>query len=243
VGIGDAQFHASASDASGLVPWFPRRKSELDSYADNLLAYGAELDADHPGFTDPAYRERRAEITRRAREHREGQPLPRVEYTAEEVKAWGIIYDKLSEMHAKHACKEYRYIFPLLERECGYSRSNIPQLEDVSKFLKATTGFTLRPVSGLLSPRDFLNGLAFRVFHCTQYVRHPSQPLYTPEPDAVHELLGHVPLFADPDVADLSQEIGLASLGASEEEIKRLSTMCECELSECGVLGADEQCF
>jgi len=211
------------SIGSREVPWFPVTESDVDEIATLILSGGEDLEADHPGFKDQDYRSRRAVIADVALRYKFGDRIEHIDYTQDEVNCWSAIWDRLMDLLPKHACDEYLEALELMKKEAGYSRNRIPQLQDINEFVASRSGFKLRPTAGLLSSRYFLNGLAFRIFFCTQYLRHHSVPFYTPEPDLVHELIGHAPMFADPEFANFSQEIGLASIGATDEQIVQLA--------------------
>ena len=182
---------------------------------------------DHPSFSDPEYVKRRNYIASIAFGYKMSDTvIPGVDYTDDETGVWRHCYPKIKKLLLQNGCSHTnRTIVEMEESVPSFNEQSIPQLDDISKFLQQKTGWRLKPVGGLLSQREFLNGLAFKVFHSTQYIRHHSRPEYTVEPDILHELIGHAPMFAHQDFADFSQEIGLASLGCSEIELKRLAAL------------------
>lgn len=111
-----------------------------------------------------------------------GDAIPRIDYTDVENQTWRAVFRTVLDLMPKHACAEYRAVFAKLQEEDIFSEERIPQLEEMSNFLRKSTGFSLRPAAGLLTARDFLASLAFRIFQSTQYVRHVNSPYHTPEP-------------------------------------------------------------
>jgi phenylalanine-4-hydroxylase len=196
-----------------------------------------QLDPDHPGFRDPDYRARRNRIAQIAMTYQPGAPIPAAPYTAEEDTVWQTIWQALRPAQQQHACTEY---LDCLER-LSFDPEHIPQLSEVSEKVEAISGFRLEPVAGLVAPRVFLESLANGVFLCTQYIRHYSTPLYTPEPDVVHEIIGHAVTLASKRLAELNRLFGEAvKRTEAREDMERLSRVYWFTV-EFGVLRENDQ--
>ncbi len=179
-----------------------------------------QLDPDHPGFRDKEYRDRRNRIAQIAMEYQSGSPIPDAPYTAEEHRVWRTVWDALEPAQQQHACAEFLDCV----RRLDLPRDRIPQLREVSAKVEALSGFRLEPIAGLVEPRVFLESLANGVFLSTQYIRHHSTPLYTPEPDVVHEVIGHAVILASERLAELNRLVGQAvKRTQSAEALERLS--------------------
>ncbi|HWQ33565.1 MAG TPA: phenylalanine 4-monooxygenase [Blastocatellia bacterium] len=181
------------------------------------------LPIDHPGAHDPDYRARRNFIAALARQYREDPQhvVPLVEYTPEEREVWRHVCCQLEKVQARRACSFYLEA----KKQLGISCLQIPQLRDLNEKLQKLNNFRVAPIEGLVETRAFLSWLSKRTMLCTQYVRHHSRPEYTPEPDVVHEFIGHIPAFTNPDFADFSQSIGRGAVIATDEQLEQLGRL------------------
>ena len=180
-----------------------------------------ELDPDHPGFRDPVYRQRRNEIARIALDYRSGEEVPEAPYIHEEHDVWHSVWSALAPLHTEKVAAEILE----LQRFLPLAHDQIPQLRDLNKQLYNAAGFRMEPVAGLVTARTFMRYLGQRVFLSTQYIRHHSRPFYTPEPDVVHELVGHAATLVHPGIAEVNRLLGLAADVANEREMERVGNI------------------
>ena len=173
----------------------------------------------HPGEGDRDYLARRSVLTQLvASADPLGVVLPEVQYTEAEEEVWRAIMETLVDLHGKYAASTYLEGFRRLEM--SVARPLSPGV--LAARLKRESGFGLVLTDGLLDARVFLTHLGARRQPCTVYLRHGSRPDYTPEPDLVHEAVGHAPMLTDPDAAALNETIGTAAAHASPRQIEAL---------------------
>jgi phenylalanine-4-hydroxylase len=175
----------------------------------------------HPGAGDPDYRRRRGEIAAAALAWRAGEPAPLIEYSAAEQSVWRTVRRELAPLHERFAVAEYRAAVAAVT----LPDDRIPGLDEViARLAAAGSGWRYVPAAGLVELRTFYESLGSRVFHSTQYVRHGALPLYTPEPDIVHEVIGHGHLLATPTFGELHRRAGVAAARLrSEDSLRFLS--------------------
>src|SRR5262245_37925201 len=165
------------------------------------------LDPGHPGEHDEGYIRRRKELFALCRKHRlEKLGPPLIDYTPEETRIWREVSPKLDELHIQHAGQLYLSA----KRELSITTDTIPQLRHLSERLTPVTNMHLVPAEGALPYRTFYEYIGQRGFPVTQFIRHGSHPEFTPEPDMIHDCIGHVPPLLNQDYAELLTLVGKA---------------------------------
>ncbi|HSK10267.1 MAG TPA: hypothetical protein VK911_11885 [Vicinamibacterales bacterium] len=195
-----------------------------DVYFNPPDATELELEPGHPGLGDQGYIERRKELFAVCRAARlADDPPPLIEYTPEEERIWREVTPKLDELHARHAST----IYLKAKRDLRISEDRIPQLRTLSGQLEEISRMHLVPAEGPIPYRTFYSYIAGRGFPVTQFIRHGSKPEFTPEPDMIHDCLGHVPPLVNHDYAALLTLIGKAAVAVPTGDkvlaLKRLS--------------------
>ncbi len=187
-----------------------RDRTFLDSIPFARNDYASIVQTNYPGAHDKEYRARLDELI--GQSEQAWPDIPRYEYTDKEHTTWRLVSEVLLRLQDHYSCRAYLEGRDKLDLPID----RVPQLDDVSAKMEAETGFLLAPVGGLLDKAEFLPMLAQRVMRCTPYLRHHSYPFFTPEPDIIHELRGHAPMFMHPEFVDMSVAIGKAAEAAVE---------------------------
>ena len=212
---------ATTSEPAFKVDNFEVRDEDLPEFRDLKFEDINELHLDHPGANDPEYRKRRDYIASLAKKFRETGVITDVDYNEQEQEIWRTVANRLEEIQSRRASKFYLQA----KKDLGISNDHIPQLTEMNRRLKELSNFRVAPIEGLVETRGFLSWLSWRTMLSTQYIRHHSRPEYTPEPDIVHESIGHIPMFTNRAFADFSQFIGHGARVATDHQLEELGRL------------------
>ena len=138
------------------------------------------------------------------------------ELTAEDHWVWDTLFARQQTLLTTAPSRSSRKSLEVLH----LSRPGIPNFDELNEKLNARTGWTVVAVPGLVPDDVFFEHLRNRRFPAGNFIRRKNQLDYLEEPDVFHDVFGHVPLLAQPAVADFMQELGF--LGEQAMEIDQL---------------------
>lgn len=110
-------------------------------------------------------------------------------------------------------------------RKSGLDETCAPDHRTLSRKLFDRCGWRIQTVPGLIPVTDFFASLRERRFPATAWLRHPENLEYTPEPDAFHDLFGHVPQLFVPAVSGFAEALAERARTADREELVRLERL------------------
>jgi len=139
-------------------------------------------------------------------------------YSPEEHALYRRLFERQSKLVPLYACPEWIDAIAGLES----AAREIPRFDEVSKKLKAATGWQIVAVPGLIPDDAFFTHLANRRFPVTVWLRRPQEFDYIVEPDVFHDFFGHVPLLFDRTYADHLYEYGKGGLKAMRLDAVKL---------------------
>jgi len=144
-----------------------------------------------------------------------------IHYTDEEHQIWHELITRQRKVLPGRACAEYIDALELL----GLPDDRIPQCGEVSRVLRAHTGWEVAPVPALINFTDFFNLLANKRFPAASFIRSREEMEYLQEPDIFHEIFGHTPLLTDPRFAAFTHAYGKAGAAARKEDRPMLARL------------------
>jgi len=143
-------------------------------------------------------------------------------FTAEDHRVWDLLFARQKQQLHGKVVRAFEEGLDVL----NLSRPGIPEFSELNERLFARTGWTVVSVPGLVPDDIFFHHLANRRFPAGNFIRSAAQLDYLEEPDVFHDVFGHVPMLADPAVADFMQALGQAGLAALDRgDIHRLSRL------------------
>jgi len=132
------------------------------------------------------------------------------EFTPEDHWVWDTLFARQQSLLAGRAVSAFGRSLDVLR----LSRPGIPDFDELNERLHARTGWTVVAVPGLVPDDAFFTHLSERRFPAGNFIRRADQLDYLEEPDAFHDVFGHVPLLAEPEIADFMQALGHLGLEA-----------------------------